>query len=253
MRALSLMTSVRLSRSMDDLDDVHLRRCVSAPVDHSAGFRSVGCQHEAFFPHGIARDLNWHARKTLNPDEPVITPPRPHVGREDEDRFNHDVANLFVLPYLIFVTDQALREIAAWEALHVGATKGYARDSLPLPPSWWWHLAAGSFMVYMALDVLWIYLRPHAVKSNNVIYCHHAVVFFGYVISYQYLEVRCPPFFARFLSLSLSIYLSIYLSCGRCARSSLMCICSHDTQQQPPPLGRVRCSRSIAHRYSAPP
>jgi len=150
--------------------------------------RSISCQHKERFLQTVARDINWKAVKTEDsiPKDGKKSL-KPESGSDDNERYIHDVANMAVLPFLVFVTWNALNEIQSWEASH-GFPEGLDRSNAPLPPSWWWHLAAVSFAIYMASDALWIFLRPRSVRSRAVIFCHHFVVGFGYCISYFYLE-----------------------------------------------------------------
>lgn len=147
------------------------------------GRRSVGCQREVFF-QTVARDLNW---KSVKDHEDMATSQKVPTGSDDTDRFNHDVANLLVLPFLCFLVVKAIEELDVWNVNHAGV-KGLTRNALPKPPCWWWHLCNASFTAYMMLDALWIFLRPRSVRSSAVIFCHHFVTCFGYIMSYSYLE-----------------------------------------------------------------
>ena len=151
--------------------------------------RSVGSQRELFF-QTVARDLNWKSVKDheeMSRTQEGSASGKKGEGSDDNDRKNHDVANLLVLPFLCYFTVKSIIELEGWEREHVGVT-GLARASLPKPPCWWWHLCNASFVTYFIADSLWIHFRPRCVRSSAVIFTHHFVTMFGYIVSYSYLE-----------------------------------------------------------------
>jgi len=147
--------------------------------------RSVGTQHDNIITK-TARDLNWHGRKLIDPNH-MLVPKKPEVGSDDIDRFNHDIFNLFALPFLALSAYVALNEISEWEE-EFQTGFDWSRGEHPSPPSYYWHIACITFVIYMICDATWITFRPRAVRSTPIIYIHHSVVCFGYFVSYKYLE-----------------------------------------------------------------
>ena len=92
--------------------------------------RSCGTQHASLL-NKVGRQLNWKAVEEISPDA-IITPKVPQIGSDDLDRYNHDVANMVVLPFLVLLVVKSLEEYSLWELKHTGVT-GSNRETLSSP------------------------------------------------------------------------------------------------------------------------
>jgi hypothetical protein len=110
--------------------------------------------------------VNWTGRLQMRPKNLVI-PPQP--VRDNLEQFDHDVANLFLLPALLGGNMLALGGDVSWS---------------------WGTLCA--FLVYFVSDSLWIALHPRSVPQSRAVIAHHLLAV-ALVLRFLWGEVKQLP------------------------------------------------------------